>query len=94
MTPSPDPTNSWRTALLFDGKSYVALTKPLPAMSAGVTIEFWAFGADDLPQATILFASWKDERWPNLHQILLPWYNNSISWDTGREVREKARTLT
>ena len=49
MTPSPDPMNSWRTALLFGGNSYVALTKPLPAMSAGVTIEFWAFGADGPP---------------------------------------------
>ena len=87
MTPSPDPMNSWRTALLFGGNSYVALTKPLPAMSAGVTIEFWAFGADDLPRAASLFASGKDHdsRVLNIH---LPWSDSCIYWDAGSEGKE------
>ena len=87
MTPSPDPMNSWRTALLFGGNSYVALTKPLPAISAGVTIEFWAFGADDLPRAASLFASGKDHdsRVLNIH---LPWSDSCIYWDAGSEGKE------
>ncbi len=87
MTPSPDPMNSWRTALLFGGNSYVALTKPLPAMPAGVTIEFWAFGADDLPRAASLFASGKDHdsRVLNIH---LPWSDSCIYWDAGSEGKE------
>ena len=83
MTPTPSPSTPTATALLFDGqKSYIALTQPLPAMPAGVTIEFWALGAGDLPRDTCVFSSCRADgaRVLNIH---LPWSDSTIYWDAG-----------
>ena len=91
MTPSPDPMNSWRTALLFGGNSYVALTKPLPAMSAASQSNSGR-SADNLPRDTSLFASGKDHdsRVLNIH---LPWSNSWIFWDAGSEGKDFDRII-
>jgi len=71
--------------MVFDGQdSVVAISQPLPPLPAGVTIEFWALGADDLPRATSVFAAWKADgtRVLNIH---LPWSDGVIYWDAGSD---------
>ena len=83
MTTTPPPSTSVATVLVFDGQnSLVVLDQPLPAFPAGVTVEFWAKGGDDLPRATSVFASWKADgaRILNIH---LPWSNGVVYWDAG-----------
>ena len=78
----------WETALNFDGvSSGISLARPLPAMPAGITIEFWALGAANLPQYTSLLYSWTedDARILNIH---LPWINGRIYWDAGRDAQK------
>ena len=55
-----------------------------PPLPAGVTIEFWALGAEDLPRATSIFAAWRADatRVLNIH---LPWSNGAVYWDAGSE---------
>lgn len=51
------------------------------------TVAFWAFGSDDLPQQTVVFAFYHDplefdgdQRMISVH---LPWSNSQITYDTG-----------
>ncbi len=92
-TPAPTPAPAAAvtspgekvTAMVFDGQSsIVTVSQPLPTFPAGVTIEFWALGADDLPRATSVFAAWKADgsRVLNIH---LPWSDGAIYWDAGSE---------
>ena len=77
--------------MVFDGpNSVVSLDPPLPAMPAGVTIEFWALGADSLPMSTSVFAAWRSDnaRVLNIH---LPWSNSAIYWDVGDEGYDRIR---
>jgi cyanobactin cluster PatC/TenC/TruC protein len=83
MTPTPPPSTPVATAMVFDGQnSLVVLDQPLPALPAGVTVEFWAKGGDDLPRKTSVFASWKADgaRILNIH---LPWDDGVVYWDAG-----------
>jgi len=73
------------SAMVFDGQnSLVALNPSLPAMPAGVTVEFWALGGDGLPAATCLFASWRGDS-ERVLNIYLPWEDGAIYWDSGSE---------
>ncbi|MBV8611957.1 MAG: hypothetical protein JO034_31510, partial [Singulisphaera sp.] len=83
MTTTPPSSSPVATALVFDGQnSLVVLDQPLPAFPAGVTVEFWAKGGDDLPRDTSVFASWKADgaRILNIH---LPWADGVVYWDAG-----------
>jgi uncharacterized protein (DUF2252 family) len=71
--------------MVFDGQSSViTISQPIPPMPAGVTIEFWALGGDDLPRATSIFAAWKADgaRVLNIH---FPWSDGVIYWDAGSD---------
>ncbi len=77
--------DSWETALNFDGvTSFISLTRSLPAMPAGITIEFWALGANNLPSYNSIFETHTTagKRLLNIH---LPWINEIVIWDAGPE---------
>ena len=78
-----------KTVMRFDGQTgFITLPQGLPPMPAGITVEFWAFGADDLPRANSLFygsstAETNDgSRILNIH---LPWHSQDIYWDAGHD---------
>ncbi len=84
-----------KSVMRFDGQTgYISLPLPLPAMPAGITIEFWAFGADDLPSFNSIFhASIEPDQGSRLRNlnIHLPWHGETIYWDAGSDrIGEKA----
>jgi uncharacterized protein (DUF2252 family) len=82
-TPDVPQSASDRNVMLFDGQnSVVSIGHTFPAMAAGVTIEFWAWGAEELPRSTSVFSARKanGEKTLNIH---LPWSDSNIYWDAG-----------
>ena len=62
----------------------ITVDTPMPEVSQQVTVSFWHFGGDQLPQATAVFEAVDNDqnRQMNVH---LPWGNGTIFWDCGND---------
>ena len=62
----------------------ITVDTPMPEISDQVTVSFWHFGGDNLPEATTLFEGVDNDgnRQMNVH---LPWGNGTIFWDCGND---------
>jgi cyanobactin cluster PatC/TenC/TruC protein len=74
-----------RMVMAFNGQDGVlSISRPLPPMSEGITIEFWAIGGENLPKPSSLFEA-HDANGSRVLNIHLPWVDGVIYWDAGFE---------